>query len=54
VTRDNGFFQFNDIEPGTAYRVTISAQGFANWTSPEVILQPGQYMILTGSKLRIR
>jgi hypothetical protein len=53
VTRDNGFFQFNDIEPGTAYRVTISAQGFANWTSPEVILQPGQYMILTGSKLRI-
>src|SRR4030081_2216639 len=53
VTGDNGFFQFNDIEPGTAYRVTISAQGFANWTSPEVILQPGQYMILTGSKLRI-
>src|ERR1700674_1906136 len=36
VTNDNGFFQFNDVEPGTAYHVTISAQGFANWTSPAV------------------
>jgi hypothetical protein len=53
VTNLNGFFQFNDVEPGTTYHVTISAQGFANWTSPAVILTPGQYMILTGTKLRI-
>jgi hypothetical protein len=53
VTNGNGFFEFKDVEPGTTYHVTVSAQGFANWTSPAVILKPGQYAILTGSKLHI-
>jgi len=53
VTKDNGFFQFNDVVPGTTYHVTVTAQGFANWNSPDVILKPGQYLILTGSKLGI-
>jgi len=53
VSNDNGFFEFNDVEPGTDYRVTVRAEGFANWTSPTVVLKPGQYEILTGSKLRI-
>jgi carboxypeptidase family protein len=52
VTNDNGFFEFNALEPGTYY-VTVSAGGFANWTSPPLTLKPGQYAILTGSKLRI-
>ena len=53
VANDNGFFEFNNLEPGTPYHVTISAQGFASWTSPDVTLKPGQYIILTVSKLRI-
>jgi hypothetical protein len=53
VTSDNGFFEFNGVEPGTNYHVIVSAQGFANWTSPAVNLNPGQYAILPGSKLRI-
>jgi hypothetical protein len=53
VTNGNRFFEFKDVEPGTTYHVTVSAQGFANWTSPAVILKPGQYAILTGSKLHI-
>jgi hypothetical protein len=53
VSNDRGFFEFSDVEPGTTYHVTISAQGFANWTSPSVILKPGQYAILPGSKLHI-
>jgi hypothetical protein len=53
VSNDNGFFEFNDLEAGTPYHVTISAQGFANWTSPAVILKPGETIILTGSKLQI-
>jgi hypothetical protein len=53
VTNGNGFFEFKDVEPGTTYYVTVSAQGFANWTSAAVILKPGQYAIVTGSKLRI-
>jgi Carboxypeptidase regulatory-like domain len=52
ISNNNGFFQFNNVEPGS-YHVTVSAQGFADWTSPAIILKPGQYAILTGSKLRI-
>lgn len=52
-SNDNGFFEFNNVEPGSNYRVTVSAQGFANWISPAIVLKPGQYAILVGSKLRI-
>jgi hypothetical protein len=52
VSNDNGFFEFKDVEPGT-YQVTISAQGFANWTLSAVILKPGQYAIVTRSTLHI-
>src|ERR1700730_6805860 len=45
VSNDNGFFEFNDVEPGTSYSVTVSAQGFASWTSPPIFLKPGQYAI---------
>src|SRR6202051_3463693 len=53
VSNDNGFFEFNDVEPGTIYHVNVSAQGFATWTSPEVTLTPGQYVILPVNKLRV-
>lgn len=49
---DNGFFEFKQLDPGT-YRVTITAQEFADWTSPDFVLNPGQYLILTDSKLHI-
>ena len=52
-TNDNGFFQLDHLKPGIPYHVTISASGFANWTSPEVTLRPGEYLELTGIKLRI-
>ena len=52
-TNDNGFFQLDHLNPGTPYHVTVSASGFADWTSPEVILRPGQYLELTGIQLRI-
>ena len=49
---ENGFFDFKQLEPGT-YRVTITAQDFGDWTSPDIALAPGQYMILTDCKLRV-
>ncbi len=52
MTNDRGFFEFSDLEPGT-YRVTVSAKGFANWTSSAITLNPGQAVILTGSKLKV-
>jgi Carboxypeptidase regulatory-like domain len=53
VTGDNGFFQLEHLKPGIPYHVTVSAKGFADWRSPEVILKPGQYMNLTGIRLRV-
>jgi hypothetical protein len=52
VSNDNGSFEFNDLEPGI-YTVSISAKGFADWKSPPVMVNPGQYVILSGSKLKI-
>ncbi len=52
VANDNGFFEFHDVEP-QAYHIKISAQGFADWTSPDIALKPGQYVILPVPRLRI-
>src|SRR3989441_936286 len=52
VSDDDGFFEFQDLEPGT-YSVGITANGFAAWTSPPIIVNQGQYVILTGTKLKI-
>ncbi len=52
-TGDDGFFKLDHLNPGIPYHVTVSARGFADWTSPEVILRPGQYMDLMGIRLRI-
>jgi len=52
LSDDNGFFEFKQLDPGT-YRVTITAKAFADWTSPDLVLSPGQYLIVSDSKLRI-
>jgi len=52
LSDDNGFFQFAQLDAGT-YRVTITAPDFADWTSPELVLSPGQYLIVTDCKLHI-
>lgn len=54
VANENGFFEFRDLRAGVSYRATIHADGFADWTSPVVVLEPGQYKILTDCKLRIQ
>lgn len=52
LANDNGFFEFKQLDPGT-YRLTITAAAFADWTSPDLVLNPGQYLILSDSKLQI-
>jgi len=52
LSDDNGFFAFSDLNPGT-YHVTITAKEFADWTSPDIVLDPGQYVIVKDSKLHI-
>jgi len=46
VADDNGFFEIDNVVPGTGYRVIVKAQGFADWTSSALSLSPGQYDIL--------
>jgi hypothetical protein len=50
---EEGFFQIRNVKPGIPYHVTVSYTGFANWTSPEITLTPGQYLQLTDVKLPI-
>lgn len=52
VSDDNGFFAFNQLEPGT-YHIVISAPDFSDWTSSDLVLNAGQYMIVSDCKLRI-
>ena len=52
VSDDNGFFEFEQLDPGT-YHITIMAEEFADWSSPDLILSSGQYLILPASKLLI-
>jgi hypothetical protein len=40
ATNDGGGFNFLAVEPGT-YRITITANGFAPWTSSPIIVQKG-------------
>ncbi|HEV2322568.1 MAG TPA: carboxypeptidase-like regulatory domain-containing protein [Terracidiphilus sp.] len=53
TANDNGGFSFENLKPGVPYHVTISAKGFVTWTSPAIVLNSGQYMILSGANLAI-
>ena len=53
VSTEAGFFEFHDVKPGTPYRVTVRAAGFAAWTSPSVEIGPSEYKLITGCKLRL-
>ncbi len=52
LSDDHGFFEFKQLDPGT-YQVTITAPDFADWASPDLVLNSGQYLILTDTKLQI-
>ena len=53
ATDDNGVFEIHNVQPGTPYHLTISAEGFVDWASPVAILDPGEHKVLTVSKLQI-
>ena len=52
-TDEAGSFELKDLDPAVPYRITVSARNFAAWTSPAVILKPGQTLELTDIKLKI-
>ncbi len=52
VTKDDGSFAFDQTPAGVAYQITVTAEGFADWSS-SVTVEPGQGKTLTDVKLRI-
>lgn len=52
VTADSGFFQFDGVEPGMAYQVIISAEGFADRTST-ITVNPGEIKMLGSVQLAL-
>ena len=53
VTGDNGFFSFEEVKAGIPVRVEVSAPDLKNWSSNEIILQPGQSFIVTDISLGV-
>jgi len=52
-TRESGSFEFRDVQPGVPYELTVNAQDFADWKSSSITLEPGQFKIVTGIRLRV-
>ena len=52
VTMDDGSFAFHDLTPGIAYHITVTAQGYGDWSS-SVTVEPGQEKTLTDVTLHI-
>jgi len=53
VTTENGMFEFHDVTPGITFQLSVRAADFADWTSPPIMLDPGQFKIVSGIRLRI-
>ena len=52
VTKDDGGFAFDQAPAGVAYQITVTAEGFADWSSA-ITVEPGQNKTLPAIKLRI-
>ncbi|MGP0098925.1 MAG: carboxypeptidase-like regulatory domain-containing protein [Terriglobales bacterium] len=52
VTKEDGSFAFPNVTPGIVYQVTVTAEGFADWSS-SITVEPGQGKTLADIKLRI-
>ena len=52
VTKDDGAFAFHEATSRSTYQITVTAEGFADWSS-SVIVEPGQDKTITDVKLRI-
>jgi hypothetical protein len=52
VTKDDGTFELHDATSGIVYQITVTADGFEEWSS-SVTVEAGQDKTLTDVKLRI-
>ena len=50
---ETGSFEVKDLTPALGYKITVNANGFAEWTSPAIVLTPGQTLEMADIKLKI-
>ena len=53
LANETGYFELHNLESGMPYRVTVHSDGFEDWVSPDMVLEPGQHKILTDCILRL-
>jgi hypothetical protein len=53
TANDSGGFVFDDVTPGSPVEVHVQANGFADWESSPLILNPGQFAVVTDIKLKV-
>jgi Carboxypeptidase regulatory-like domain len=50
---ETGSFEVKDLAPSIAYKITVKANGFADFTSPAIVLIPGQTLDMSDIKLKV-
>ena len=50
---EKGFFEIDNLAAGIAYQITVHANGFADWKSPDIVLAQGQFDTLNNVKLTV-
>jgi hypothetical protein len=54
TANDDGYFEVHNVRPGIPYHVKVDIEGFREWTSTEVTLEPSQFKILTDIRLQVQ
>jgi Carboxypeptidase regulatory-like domain len=52
-TDENGYFEIDGLKPNIPFTIVISGNGFEVWTSPVIVLAPGQFKLLGEIPLRV-
>ena len=53
LSSDGGAFQFDGLQAGLPYRVSVEAKGLESWNSQPIILSPGQFFLLNDIRLKV-
>ena len=53
VAAGDGSFALNNLRPAVSWNLTITVHGFADWSSPALVLRPGQRFDLKNIKLTV-
>jgi Carboxypeptidase regulatory-like domain len=52
-TDNNGYFEIDGLKPSIPFTIIVSGNGFEVWTSPVIVLAPGQFKLLGDIQLRV-